>query len=173
MNNLTTLPARIKIGENNFAHSAAQAQTLIAYGDLYDLPFRNLSFKVECEDFKDFAACLRIIKQYNEFNSAKILQKATELMDIKRYWNEKNPNNGRNMYSFEIARESSPAFYIKFNDFLKPKSIADGEIFEHTGEIFERNMKMIKEFIEPDEFELEKNNFYNESTYYTARFWYD
>ena len=57
--------SELKIG-NATVTSAAQAMTLIAYGDSNKgekagIPFRSLSYEIGCDNYQDFITCINII----------------------------------------------------------------------------------------------------------------
>jgi len=172
----------IKIGKAS-AKTAAQAITAIAYGDINNvgIPFRSLDTKTKCEDYADFAACISIIESYNDFDSRRILKAANWVLNKRHFLNEDNPNNGQSLFSFSIARESSPAFYVVFNQRFCGQVIKDYEKVEsketpgytlyweeYTENDFKAEMERLAAEIGADEFDI-----YEESKVYTARFWFD
>lgn len=171
MTHLTTLPERIKINDSNFVHSAAQGITLLAYGDSYNLPHRVLNYKTECESYNDFAACLRIIDNYNEFDAKEIIKKVNPILSEKRYYNENNPNNGNDLFKFEIGREPSPVFYVTLLTFLGNTTMPnfpDMKPLEYCNYTFKEEMKTVASLCLCDEFNIEDNEHS-----LTARFWFD
>lgn len=62
---------------------------------------RNLDFRITCADVEDLKDCVRIIKQYNNFDSDVV---NAEIDD-------KLPSSG---ISVSIGREGSPVIYIKY-----------------------------------------------------------
>lgn len=153
--------------------SAAQLMTLTAYGDSNNgekagIPFRNLQFRAECENYADFEACIKLIDSYNEFDAKEMLPALQRYFDLKKYYNKGNPNNGNSFFKFEIAREGSPAFYVSFNPqwdkFIINK---DGLNYPYGIEDFKRQMENLKDVIKADEMDIE------ESYKVEARFWFD
>lgn len=153
--------------------SAAQAMTLMAYGDCNvgekaHIPFRNLSFKAECESFSDLAKCLEIIESYNDFDAKEMMPYLSRKLALKHYINENNPNNGNDLFKFEIAREGSPAFYVSLSPkWNKTIILNDGTHTEYTVTDFKKSMADLKELIKADEMDIE------ETHQITARFWFD
>jgi len=157
--------------------TAAQAMTLMAYGDSSvgeqaKIPFRNLHFLAQCEDYKDFITCIRLINSYNDFDASLIAKKCLWDLGLTKYYNENNPNNGSSFFKFEIGRESSPVFYVEYNPTWDKKVIKDTEgamIYweEYTAEDFKHNMECLKTAIKADEFSIE------EGYSLKARFWFD
>jgi len=162
--------------------------TVIGYGDdnRYNLPVRSLDYKVKCEDFKDLIACIEIIDSYNEFDASRIKKAAFWELNLAHYLNEANPNNGKGLFGFHIAREGSPAFYVNWNQKYSCKVIADRELVqapeegenlywkEYTVEDFTASMDKLSNAIGADEFSIEENYTYEDGQKsYTARFWFD
>jgi hypothetical protein len=167
MNTQTTTKS-VAIGSKS-VKTAAQAMTLIAYGDSNGLPFRCLDMKCQCEDYADLAACIRIIRTYNEFSGAAILNAATDVLDLKLFYNEGNPNNGNSFFKFDIAREGSPAFYVKMSTGpYSPRFIDDGTV-RYTEDDFRKSMAAFAKECKADEFDIEDEN----GVYLVARFWFD
>lgn len=169
--------------------SAAQAMTVIGYGDSFNLAVRSLDYQIKCEDFKDFATCIKLINSYNEFDSDRILAAAKGVLDLKMYLNENNGNNGGSLFTFIIARESSPAFYVKYNEKHYNKVVTNIEavqatettpqgnnIFweEYTADEFKEQMSRLSGAIGADEFSIEWDFEYSDGQKcYSARFWFD
>lgn len=153
-------------------NSATQAMTLIAYGDCsngqrVNIPFRNLDFKAQCEDYKDFEECIKIIESYNEFDADTMIPYLREYLDLKKYYNVGNGNNGNSFFKFDIAREGSPAFYVSFSPTWDKQIQIGNELFNYSFDFFKTEMKKLKELLSADEMDIEQ-------TYkVTARFWFD
>jgi len=178
----------VKIGGIDVTTSA-QAQTVIAYGDSYNMPFRNLGFKCGCDDFADLIRCIEIIKSYNEFDADRIKKHAFFALNLQHYLNERNPNNGKSLFEFHIAREGSPAFYVNWNEkygkFIikdtEPVEASEGQEAgdnlyweEYTAEDFKQSMADLSGKIGADEFDIEEDYTYPDGTKsFTARFWFD
>lgn len=170
------------------AKTAAQALTAISYGDCNNVSinFRALNIKIDCEDYADLSACLSIIESYNEFDSSRILKAANWVLNKRHFVNEDNPNNGKSLFDFSIAREGSPSLYVQYNEkygnrFIKDyEKIEDAEnpgfeLFweEYTPEDFKHEMSLLSNAIGADEFNIEEKAYYGEQKVYTARFWFD
>jgi hypothetical protein len=170
------------------AKSSAQAVTALAYGDNSNVnaPFRALDIKTRCEDYQDFAACISIIESYNEFDSDRILKAANWTLNKRHFLNGDNPNNGKSLFEFSIAREGSPAFYVQYNEKYGNKFIKDYEKVtdaenpglylyweEYTPEDFKAEMSSLAASIGADEFDIEEQAYYGEQKLFTARFWFD
>lgn len=167
----TTTNRGLLIGKTS-VHSAAQAMTLIAYGDSSNgekagIPFRCLDFRTECEDYADFELCINIIDQYNEFDAAQMHRSLSKFLNLSKYYNEGNPNNGRNFFKFEIAREGSPAFYVSFIPSFEKQVIDNGNVIPYSIEQFKTDMEILKDAINADEMDIEQD--YR----VIARFWFD
>lgn len=165
------------------AYSAAQAMTILAYGDSAKgqknkIGCRALHYNVKCEDFSDFAECVNIIYSYNEFNAATILNALREYGAKKAVYSDSNCNNGIDVFSYEIARECSPAFYIGFNEYRSPnvevkRNGAEVEYKPYTREDFKSDMKFISDIINADEFSIEEIKLTETKSAFKARFWFD
>jgi len=169
--------------------TAAQCMTFIGYGDSNNMTVRSLDYNVRCQDYKDLIACIEIIDSYNDFDATKIKRAAVWVLNLQHYLNEGNANNGNNLFDFTIARESSPAFYVKWNGKYNNKFIADSEkvahtqtqpegsiLFwkEYTEEDFRLQMERLSESIGADEFSIEDTYTYQTGEKcLTARFWFD
>lgn len=178
----------VKIG-NKTLKTAAQIMTLIGYGDIQNLPVRSLDYCVKCESFADLMACIEIIDSYNEFDAARIKKAAFWELNKLHYLNSENPNNGKNLFDFHIARESSPAFYVKWNGKYNTAIIKDkepleatatqeaGEMLfweEYTEEDFRASMSRLGDAIGADEFSIENPYTYQTGEKcLTARFWFN
>jgi len=166
--------------------TAAQAMTLIGYGDSHSIPLRSLDYNVKCEDFKDLMACITIIDSYNEFDAARIKKAAVWELNLQHYLNDNNANNGKCLFDFHIAREGSPAFYVNWNQKYSCKIIADREPIEasepgenlfwkeYTVEDFKASMSKLAASIGADEFDIKEQYTYEDGQKsYEARFWFD
>lgn len=162
----TTKNAGIKIG-NTTANSAAQAMTLIGYGDCVksDIPFRNLDFKCRCQSLNDLVKCLGIIHSYNDFDSDLIKPRANEFLNKQAFYNDGNPNNGNDLFTFDIAREGSPALYVSVSQYTLSVVNVDGRKYGISE--FKADMKAFAEAAKSDEFDIEQSH------QLTARFWWD
>lgn len=152
--------------------SAAQLMTLAAYGDGRNgekagMPFRNLSFRAECEDYADFEKCMQLIESYNEFDAAGMLLSLKSYLARKKYFNDNNPNNGNDFFKFEIAREGSPAFYVSFNPEWDKRIIVGGKVTDYTVAEFKSEMEALRDFIKADEMDIEEGHKIE------CRFWFD
>ena len=158
---------------NEIVTSAAQAITLIAYGDSSDartakVPFRSLSYRTQCRNFADFASCLKIIGNYGKFNPNSMMAELNKYLNLKKYFNPDNPNNGYSFFNFEIAREGSPAFYISFNPEQDNTIMIGNVLMPYSVEGFRECMADLKILIKAEEMDITEN--YGS---YTARFWFD
>lgn len=153
--------------------SAAQAMTVIAYGDCNKMekagiPFRCLNFRTECHDYNDFEKCIELIDSYNEFDAGEMKSYLRLFLDLKKFYNDKNPNNGNSFFKFEIARESSPAFYVSFVPMFDKNIIdEDNNIKPYTKSGFSLLMENLKDMIKADEMDI------TEDYRVIARFWFD
>lgn len=174
---------KMQVG-NVEVNTSAQLMVLTGYGDSMsgksaDMQFRNLNFKAECESYQDFKRCIELIKEYNEFDSDLILKHAEKILGLQSFYGESNPNNGKSHFKFEVGREGSPVFYVKFSNYYNNNIIAqrDGGLVkwqEYTGEDFKFHMQVISNRIKADEFEIEEQDLSSTGyKYYTARFWFD
>lgn len=174
------------IVDNTEVTTAAQAMTLIGYGH----KCRSLDYRVRCEDFEDFKACINIISSYNEFDAALIVKKSFWYLALTHYLNSDNPNNGRPLFDFTIGREYSPVFYVSYNGKYNNKQIIDTEtiidndepekagteIFwgEYSEQDFRDNMAKLEKEILVDEFSINEDHTYETGEKcLTARFWWD
>lgn len=169
--------------------TAAQLMTAIGYGDSNNLAVRSLDYCVKCEDFKDLKSCLKIIGSYNDFDAERIIKSAVWPLNLQHYLNEGNQNNGKQLFEFHIAREYSPAFYVKYNGKYNCWVITDREPAEATetqpaGEIlyfeeyteadFTERMSRLSKEIGADEFSIKTEYTYSSGeNCLIARFWWD
>lgn len=166
--------------------TAAQLMTAIGYGDSDNLPVRSLDYCVKCEDFNDLKACLKIISSYNDFDAERIIKSAVWPLNLQHYLNEGNPNNGKCLFDFHIAREGSPAFYVCWNQKYSCKVISDREPIElpepgenlywteYTVEDFRASMEKLSLSIGADEFDISEQYTYEDGQKsYEVRFWFD
>ncbi len=162
---------------NKEVSTAAQAMTLIGYGDTNGINLRSLDYNVKCEDFQDFKKCLKIIDQYNEFNYSTMKEHIYDYLEVNKFYGETNPNNGLNLFNFWIGRESSPVFYVEFTDSYNPNQIlnrngAEVEFCSYTAAAFKVAMNFLRQMIKSDEFNIKEVSMFGYITY-TARFWFD
>lgn len=167
MNTKKLIDKKIKIG-NIFCNSSAQIMTAAGYGDTTGIAFRNLNYQAKCENYSDFIECLKIIGSYNEFDFLEIREDLEEYLSLKLFYNEKNINNGNDLFDFYIGRESSPVFYVRLFLMSGKKMIKNGEIIPYTEKDFEINMKILANLIKADEFTIDKTDWDIK-----ARFWFD
>lgn len=146
--------------------TSAQAVTKICYNE----ETRNLNFRIECENLDDLLGCIHIIKEYNDFDWKIINKNLVEYANFKRYYNHDNPNNGKDLLTYEIGREGSPVIYIKYFSIsmLGNEYEENGEIKKLTQELFEKNMKALGALVKADECD-----FGNDGCYDYCRLWWD
>ncbi len=172
----------LQFGKFN-VNTSAQAMTLIAYSDVphlhtSNIPFRQLQYVAECENFIDFCACLRIIRGYNGFEAEEVIKKGTPHFNIKRWYPKGNGNHGMNMFNFQIAREYSATFYIRYVTLFNNNKLIEvegeyGDCEEFTPNDFEDTMLCLKHLLKPSEFNIEKlpYEFQGQTQYsYSVRF---
>lgn len=155
----------MKINLDN-CKTSAQAVTKIGYNE----DTRNLDFRIECENLDDLLECVKIIKEYNDFDWKIVNENLAKYANFKRYYNPDNPNNGKDLLTYEVGRENSPVIYIKY---FSMSTIADkyeenGEIKELTKELFEENMKVLGALTKANECD-----FGNDGCFYYCRLWWD
>ncbi|HXU25586.1 MAG TPA: hypothetical protein VN698_00025 [Bacteroidia bacterium] len=172
MNNLLSTTEKTLSFNRVKVTSAAQAITLIAYGDCSngekaEIPFRNLDFKCRCEDYKDFEECIKLISDYNEFDAEEMLPYLQQFLGLRKYYYEGNANNGNSFFRFDIAREGSPAFYVSIHPDYDKFVITDNGNTPYSLNDFKKNMAILKKLISADEMDIE------EGFTTTARFWFD
>jgi hypothetical protein len=167
----------LQFGKHNVTTSA-QAITLIAYSDQPHLqsanvPFRQLHYKAQCDNFTDFCACLRIVGGYHDFEAERVIKLGTPHFNIKRWYQKGNGNHGMGMFDFEIAREYSIAFYVRYvtlynNSRLIEKEGEHGDCEEFTPNDFEDTMLCLKQLLKPSEFDIERSPYeYQNKTQYS------
>ena len=169
---MTTLTQQMTFNKVT-VNTAAQAITLIAYGDTSNgeranIPFRSLDYRVKCEDFKDFLGCINLIDSYNNFDASKMAIVLQQYLDLKKFVNDNNANNGRPFFTFEIARESSPAFYVSYLPLWDKYILNNGLKVPYTLEAFRESMEDLKDLIQADEMDITVTEHQIE-----ARFWFD
>ena len=143
---MTTELAETKMSLVN--NGSAQKVVKICYTE----KTRNLNFRIQTADLKDLKECVKIIDQYNEFDHKTVNEYLDTFADYKKFYNEGNPNNGQDLFVFEIGRESSPAMYIKYrNTFNDDYQTPDGELKKMSVEQFKTNMKVLAQAIKADE----------------------
>lgn len=169
--------------------TAAQLMTVIGYGDSNGIPCRSLDYCVKCEDFADLMRCIEIINSYNDFEADRIKKYSFWRLNLQHYLNTANPNNGKQLFDFYIARECSPAFYVKYNGKYNNFIIKDteqipatetqeaGKILyfeEYTEADFRENMTLLSSQIGADEFSIKTTYTYQTGeNCLEARFWFD
>jgi hypothetical protein len=154
----------MKINLDKF-NTTAQAVTHICYNE----PTRSLNFRIECDGLEDLKECVNIINAYNEFEKTIVNQALDEYARFKRFYNAGNPNNGRDLLKYDIAREGSVAMYIKFYHFGYEAYIDEnGEAQEFTVDLFRKNMQILGKLMKADECDIDDSH-----GYYECRFWWD
>ena len=159
--------------------SAAQGMTLIAYGEIFNIPFRSLDYNCKCNDFQDFRKCLKLINSYNEYDYSEMKKHIYNYLDKHKFYSEWNPNNGLPLFSYYIARESSPCFYVEFSDYLSSNVIvnregAEVEYCNYSTDDFKKEMSILSQLIKADEFSIKEKKYpLGEASILTARFWFD
>ena len=138
----------MKIDLSKF-ETSAQATTQICYNE----ETRNLDYRIKCEDFEDFKKCVSIIDRYNNFDHVRINKAFETFLNLKRYYNANNPNNGSDLFSYFVGRESSPALYVGFYNPLGGLQYIDeaGNPQDFESEDLERRIEAIKRFTDADE----------------------
>jgi hypothetical protein len=157
--------------------------TLIAYSDVphlhsANIPFRQLQYVAECDNFVDFCACLRIIGGYHGFDAERVIQHGTPHFNIKRWYDEGNGNHGIDMFKFQIAREYSATFYVRYVTLFNNRRLIEvegerGDCEEFTPNDFEDTMLCLKHLLKPSEFNIEKSPYEFQGTMqysYSVRF---
>jgi len=122
--------------------TSAQAVTKICYNE----PTRNLNYRIECEDLQDLKKCVEIIKYYNDFDY-KSINRA-----LDRYFTPEDK------FTFIIARENSPAMYIRLGTF------GGEEVKDQLPDLMERFARDTK---------ADEANIDDERIWHTIRFWWD
>ena len=147
--------------------TSAQAVTKICYGE----STRNLNYRIQCENLKDLKKCVAIIDGYNYFEWRNVNKALDKYFDIKKYYNKDNPNNGNNLFDFDIARECSVAMYIKLYDGIAGRSLSyskEGKIEKFSKETFKSLSKSFQHDAKADECDI-----YEEGGYLVCRLWWD
>ena len=154
----------MKINLDN-CKTSAQAVTKLCYNE----PTRNLTFRVECQDFEDLLECVKTIKAYNDFDWKKVSDGLKKYAHLGKYFSIDNPNNGNDLFTYDIGREGSPVMYIKwFNMNFSNKYQEGEEIKEMSDELFEKNMKALQTLVKADECDCGNDGCYN-----YCRLWWD
>jgi len=148
--------------------TSAQAVTKICYNE----NTRNLNFRIKCGDLKDLKECVQIIEGYNAFEWKKVNEALDLCASLKRFYGKDNPNNGQDFFEFEVAREGSPAIYIKYYagsaDQLKFYPISGKATKEFKPSTFKKLMDLFQEESLANECDI-----YTESIYEVCRLWWD
>jgi len=149
--------------------TSAQATTKICYNE----KTRNLDFRITCESLQDLKECIKIIQAYNDFDWEIINQALEDYANVKRFYNEGNLNNGKDLLTFDIGRESSPVLYIKLFNYSIAQAqntykTESGEIRTYSQEQFEKDMKALGALAKADECDFGADGVY---TY--CRLWWD
>jgi len=146
--------------------TSAQSVTKICYNE----STRNLNYRIQCRDLEDLKKCVRIIDGYNEFEWKNVNEALDKYCGVKRYYNEDNPNNGNNLFDFDIAREGSVAMYIKFYLSIGGNLVysKEGEIKTFSKETFKLLCKAFQSDAKADECDVSK-----EGGYLVCRLWWD
>lgn len=167
------------INFGNFeVNTSAQAMTLMAFSDCphlkaANIPFSQLHFSAQCENFSDLCSCLKLIQSYDSFDAAEAIEAMTPFLSVKQWFPEGNPNHGREMYRLTIAREYKPAIYIEYSTFLQDKIInsdnPDRNAFEKfTSDDFEDCMNCLNIILKPTEFSIDKTQFVAQNELHTS-----
>src|ERR1019366_6781587 len=105
----------------------------------------------------DLLECCKLINSYNEFDSDKIALQAN-LLNRKKYYNLNNPNNGSDLFKFEIGREGSPVIYVHFHHYVNNHVISNGCVDAYSVDNFKSDMAAFAKFVEADEFSIDDEN---------------
>jgi hypothetical protein len=147
------------------AETSAQAVTTVCYNE----NTRNLNFRITCENLNDLKESVKIIDQYNDFNWETINEALDQYVSFKRFYNDENPNNGTDLLTFDIGRESSPVMYVKY---FEPQGnkyrTENNEVRDFTKEDFEKSLRAFANIAKADECD-----FGNDGCYSYCRLWWD
>jgi hypothetical protein len=147
--------------------TTAQKVTRICYTEAT----RNLGYKIQTEGLADLKECVKIIRSYNEFDHQKINDVLEIFANFPQYYNPNNPNNGKDLLTYEIGREGSPVLYIScyfFEDMPNYYLDQNKEIKSFTKDLFIKNMKELGRLALADEADLTEGGLKHE-----FRFWWD
>lgn len=166
--------------------------TLTGYGDsaagtAAGITYRSLSYKVECENVWDLKKCVKIIDSYNEFAAADVCAALNKHLSFAKFYSEGNPNNGNELLRYEIAREGSPAIYVRFShynmaggDTVKILTDREGNLIyteEYHVDDFVKELKgRCQQFANDtaaDECDIQQDYNENGLRIITYRFWWD
>ena len=148
----------------NKCETSAQAVTKVCYNEAT----RNLNYRIQCKDLDDLKECVSIINGYNEFEWKRVNRALDEFFDIKKYFNKDNPNNGNNLFDFDIARESSVAMYIKFYGGASSCYSKEGKMEDFLEANFKLACKSFQHDARADECDI-----YEDGGYLVCRLWWD
>ncbi len=95
--------------------TSAQAVTAICYNE----ETRNLDFQIQTNNIDDLKECIKIIDQYNEFDSSTINTAIDNFLNLKIWYGKDNLNNGKDLYEVKIGRENSPVMYVTLQTFMR------------------------------------------------------
>jgi len=132
---------------------------------------RCLEWRAECRNLEDLKECIKIIDSYNDFEAESICEALDKYASLKRFYNEDNPNNKEDFFTFEIGREGSPVIYIKFMrrmQIFKDGKLIPSEARTMTKEDFEMRMRALAEIARPQEL-----HFSEDGLYHVCRMWWD
>lgn len=72
----------------------------------------NLECRAKCEDIEDLCASLRFTHSYNDFDASEVAS-AFERFNLERYYENANPNAGRDIFTYFYGWEGSSVIYIQ------------------------------------------------------------
>jgi hypothetical protein len=160
--------------------TAAQMMTMAAYMERL-LPFRSLDFNCQCEGLEDLKKCVGIIDSYNEFDAAEIRHALNSYFHLPAFYGPDNCNNGKSAVNFWIAREGSPAIYIKYMihhwrpegyEYITDREGATVYTDLLTETDFKARCSIFASGTKTDEFTIEEKQ-YTGVKVFNARFWWD
>ena len=74
----------------------------------------NTSCLAQCEDVEDLIQAIRLAGSYNGFE-AELAITGFRSFNRAQFYNAKNPNNGRDLFTYEFGWEGSLVIYVSFN----------------------------------------------------------
>jgi hypothetical protein len=130
----------------------------------------NLNCRAECCDYADLRRCFQLSGSFNEFDAEKAVRHFGSF-NAPQYYNDNNPNNGKDAFKYKFGFECSMVVYIQAVFYGGLKVITPGG--EHyapvTPDDFKSQCEQLGNVLDADENFVESED----SAAVTWRLWWD